>query len=42
VLDEDVVVAAVAHHTGDGFETEMVAVPDCSPSKLACMVPPES
>lgn len=43
VLDvDDVVVVVVAHHTGAGLDTEMVAVPACAPSKLACMTPSES
>ena len=43
VLDvDDVVVVVVAHHTGAGFDTDIVALPAWAPSKLACMVPPAS
>lgn len=44
VLDEVVLdeVVLVVHQTGAGFDTEIVAVPACAPSKLACMVPLES
>ena len=41
-VEVDVVVVVVLHHTGEGLDTEMLAVPACAPSKLACMVPSAS
>ena len=42
VVDDDEVVVVVLHHTGVGSDTAMLAVPDCAPSKLACIVPSAS